>query len=92
MRFKIRFGNAELLLTAEQLDAMVALAEQAETIEEHYVGKRGGYAGHENNYEYSFTLFDVQRCAAVQVMSTKELAKWHTLNAYRQQAKENDSE
>jgi hypothetical protein len=26
----------------------------------------------------------------VQVMSTQELAKWHTLNAYRQQAKENE--
>jgi hypothetical protein len=91
MRFKIRFGNAELLLTAEQLDAMVALAEQAETIEETYVGKQSGYTGHENNYEYRFALFDVQRSAAVQVMSTKELDKWHTLNAYRQQ-KENDSD
>jgi Tfp pilus assembly protein PilE len=89
MRFKIRFGNAELLLTSEQLDAMVALAEQAETIEEHYVGKQSGYTGHDNNYEYRFALFDAQRSAAVQVMSTKELAKWHTLNAYRQQ-KENE--
>jgi hypothetical protein len=90
MRFKIRFGNAELLLTAEQLDAMIALAEQAETIEENYVGKQSGYVGHENNYEYRFALFDTQRSAAVQVMSTQELAKWHTLNAYRQQAKENE--
>jgi hypothetical protein len=90
MRFKIRFGNAELLLTSEQLDAMVALAEQAETIEETYVGKQTGYVGHENNYEYRFALFDTQRSAAVQVMSTKELDKWHTLNAYRQQAKENE--
>jgi Tfp pilus assembly protein PilE len=89
MRFRIRFGNAELLLTAEQLDAMVALAEQAETIEEHYVGKQSGYTGHENNYEYRFALFDAQRSAAVHVMSTKELDKWHTLNAYRQQ-KENE--
>jgi hypothetical protein len=89
MRFKIRFGNAELLLTAEQLDAMIALAEQAETIEETYVGKREGYTGHENTYEYRFALFDTQRSAAVQVMSTKELDKWHTLNAYRQQ-KENE--
>jgi hypothetical protein len=89
MRFKIRFGNAELLLTAEQLDTMVALAEQAETIEENYVGRREGYVGHENNYEYRFALFDTQRSAAVQVMSTQELAKWHTLNAYRQQ-KENE--
>jgi len=89
MRFKIRFGNAELLLTAEQLDAMVALAEQAETIEEMYVGKQTGYTGHENNYEYRFALFDTKRSAAVQVMSTKELDKWRTLNAYRQQ-KENE--
>jgi len=90
MRFKIRFGNAELLLTAEQLDAMVALAEQAETIEENYVGRQSGYVGHDNNYELRFELFDTQRSAAVQVVSTKELAKWHTLNAYRQQAKENE--
>jgi Tfp pilus assembly protein PilE len=89
MRFRIRFGNAELLLTAEQLDAMVALAEQAETIEEHYVGKQSGYTGHDNNYDYLFALFDAQRSAAVQVMSTKEMDKWHTLNAYRQQ-KENE--
>ena len=90
MRFKIRFGNAELLLTAEQLDAMIELAEKAETIEENYVGRQSGYTGHDNNYEYRFALFDVQRSAAVQVMSTQELAKWHTLNAYRQQAKENE--
>jgi hypothetical protein len=91
MRFKIRFGNAELLLTAEQLDAMVALAEKAETIEEHYLGNSCGYTGPENSYEYRFALFDVQRSAAVQVMSTKELDKWHTLNAYRQQEKEKES-
>jgi hypothetical protein len=90
MRFKIRFGNAELLLTAEQLDAMVALAEQAETIEETYVGKQTGYTGHDSSYELRFALFDTQRSAAVQVVSTKELDKWHTLNAYRQQAKENE--
>jgi hypothetical protein len=90
MRFKIRFGNAELLLTAEQLDAMVALAEQAETIEENYLGPGRGYTGHENNCEYRFALFDVQRSASVQVMSTKELDKWHTLNAYRQQEKEKE--
>jgi Tfp pilus assembly protein PilE len=89
MRFKLRFGNAELLLTAEQLDAMVALAEQAETIEENYVGRQSGYVGHDNNYELRFALFDTQRSAAVQVVSTKELDKWHTLNAYRQQ-KENE--
>jgi len=89
VRFKIRFGNAELLLTAEQLDAMVALAEQAETIEENYVGRQSGYVGHDNNYELRFALFDTQRSAAVQVVSTKELDKWHTLNAYRQQ-KENE--
>jgi Tfp pilus assembly protein PilE len=89
MRFKIRFGNAELLLTSEQLDAMTALAEQAETIEENYVGKQSGYVGHDSSYEYRFALFDTQRSAAVQVMSTKELDKWHTLNAYRQQ-KENE--
>jgi hypothetical protein len=92
MRFKIRFGSADLLLTTEQLDAMLAIAEDAETWDENYVGKGSGYTGHDNNYELRFTLFNAQKSAAVQVVSTQELDKWHTLNAYRQQAKENDSE
>ena len=92
MKFRIRFGNTDLLLTTEQLDAMVAIAEDAETWEESYIGKGKGYTGHENNYELRFDLFNAQKNATCAVVSTQELAKWHTLNEYRKQAQENDSE
>ncbi len=90
MRFKIRFGSADLLLTAEQLDAMIAIAEQVQVWDERYVGTNKGYIGHENNYELEFPMFDVKRLD-VGIISTHSMNKWETLIEYRKQAKENDN-
>ena len=88
MKFKVQFGGNELLLTAEQLDAMTNIAEGAIVWEEKYVGTDKGYMGHEQNYELRLPTFHAYQHLAFRVLSSQEMAKWETLIAYRKQAEE----
>ena len=50
MRFQLRVGSKEFLVTADQLADVMAILENCEYMGEHHVGKGKGSQGYDNSY------------------------------------------
>ena len=83
MKIKIRIGDSQLLLTAEQVNQITTIIEGSTVIDETYVGDNKGYMGHNNCYEKRFMTFVASTHLACAIMSDEEIDKFITLNAMR---------
>jgi hypothetical protein len=90
MKIKIRIGDAQLLLTAEQVNQITTIIEGSMVLDDNYVGDNKGYTGHNNCYEKRFMPFVASAHMSCAIMSDEEIDKFITLNAMRRSSTEGE--
>lgn len=84
MKFQLNINGNEVLVSAEQLEAVLQTIEGCEVLDARYLGKGKGFWGPDMDYSVEFKAFDTtQRTGAMRVMTTAAIDKLKTLIEYR---------